>query len=49
MQDNYGKSFKISDLVNMLEPFRYFILVYEVRFDLGGQRSYFEEGPLLRR
>ena len=39
----------MSDMGNVLEPFRYFILVSEVKFDLGGKRSYFEEGPWLRR
>ena len=33
----------------MLEPFRYFILVSEVKFDLGGQRSYFDKGSWKRR
>ena len=36
-------------MVNMSEPFEYSILVSEVKFDLGGQRSYFEKGPWLRR
>ena len=36
-------------MVNMSVPFKYFILVSEVGFDLEGQRSYFEKGPWLRR
>ena len=40
---------KISEMVNVLELFRYFILVSEVNFDFGGQRSYFEKCPWLRR
>ena len=41
------KIIKISEMVNALEPFRYFILASEVKFDLGGQRSYFVKGPLV--
>ena len=36
-------------MVNMSKPFEYSILVSEVKFDLEGQRSYFEKGPWLRR
>ena len=34
---------KISYMVIVLEPLRYLILVSEVKFDLGGVRSYFEK------
>ena len=40
---------KIFDMVKVLEPFEYFIWVSEVKFDLRGQRSYFEKNPWLRR
>ena len=35
---------KISDVVNLIKPFRYFIFVSEAKSDLRGQRSYFEKG-----
>ena len=36
-------------MVNLLEPFKYFISVSEVKFDLGSQRSYFGKGPWLKK
>ena len=34
-------------MVNLLEPTKYFILVSEAKFHLGGQRSYLKKRPLV--
>ena len=34
---------KISRMVYKIEPFKDFILAFEVKVDLRGQRSYFEK------
>ena len=38
---------KISDMANVLEPFEYFTLVSEVKFDFGGSKVIFGKRPLV--
>ena len=37
---------KIFDIVNLLEPTKYFILVSEAKYGLGGQRLYLKKKAL---
>ena len=46
---NEENSDKYIYIVEVLEPFKYLILVSEVKFDLRGQRSFFEKGVLLNK